>query len=378
MVDPTQIRRTAPPTVFNVRNTFAKSVTIPAQLEQNIQKQLQDKAQLIGDKYATGSLARQEERRKWSAVEESVQRASREINTALDALGMLETLLSQMKEVIARIEKEDPEQENYDKKIKAHAQTFQAFTRSAESTVLGSATRTTLFRKNGGELRYRISPTGAEQIEFGRDFSVSFSLEKENVSWVANRSMYTLEKRVDGQDTREMISAKGSVRLDSWNEDGTVNFSTSIATAAIAHHTNFDIKRGAFKILDVWVYENFLTESGRQRAQDDIKDTTRYIDFERSRLEMMKLTADFHEKRATTAVKEIDRENTKRAEQQAEEIKELKDEAMLKAQLLLRNVMQSEQQARNYALAFKAQPYSKRGGFKRTGNIFGAVLKMQV
>ena len=367
MVDPSQIKRTIPPNVFNVQNMFKKSLVVAAKLEQNIQEQLQAKAQIIGDKYADGSLAREDDRRKWSFVEDDIGEAVRDIDAALFAFDSLDMLLPQMKEIVAKAEKEEDEA-----KRNAYAQTFQAYIRSAESTVRNAAGRTPLFRKDGGELRYRASPKGAEQVEFGRDFSAGYTLEKGNVSWVSNRRTNTMDEFIDGESTRRNIFIRSSMRLDAQNEDGTINFSTAVTTAAIESHTEFEIKRGAFKVLDAWVYENFQTEDGQKRAQDDIEATSRYITFERSRIETMRLTADFYKSRARAAVKEIDRENQKLAEQQAEDIKKIRDEAMMRAQLLLRNVMRSEQQARNYALAFK------KDGFKQSGGIFGTIMKMQV
>lgn len=374
MVDLTELRRMPTPNVLTAVNTFGKSLVVTARLQETLQKQLNAKASMIGDRYAASVSARNIDREKWSRAQESMRGAIDKIDYALQTLSDLGTTLPQMKYLVQKAAETD-KPEN----IKAYAQTMQSYLRSIDVSITGARGRTPLLDSQSGGLSYRTGITEGEQIEYGKDISTRFYLEKDKVRWEADRTSNTLIEYVDGVATKNSGLLTDGVQLNAINDDGTVDFTIGASTAEPQVMTGFSLQRSGFDVADSWFYEDLATKDGRNRALKDIQAARGTIAVQKSRIETMKITADFYAQRTQAVISAIDAENIKTAEDQSAEIKKLKNEESLRAQVLLRSVMQSEQISRTYASVLKIRDNPLLLKKKiRNAAIFNTILKISV
>lgn len=374
MVDLTELRRMPTPNVLTAVNTFGKTLVVTARLQETLQKQLNAKASMIGDRYAASASARNIDREKWSRAQESMRSAVDKIDYALQALNDLGTTLPQMKYLVQKAAETD-KPEN----IQAYAQTLQSYLRSIDVSITGARGRTPLLDSRSGGLSYKTGITEGEQVEYGKDISTRFYLEKDNVRWEADRASNSLIEYVDGKATKNSGLLTAGVRLDAINNDGTVDFTVGSSTASPRVMAGFSLQRSGFDVADSWFYEDLATEDGRNRALKDIQAAQGTIAVQKSRIETMKITADFYAQRTKAALSSIDADNIKTAEDQGAEIKKLKNEESLKAQALLRSVMQSEQMSQTYASVLKIRDNPLLLKKKiRSAAIFNTILKISV
>ncbi|NKD77416.1 hypothetical protein HEQ60_06535 [Haematospirillum sp. H1815] len=376
MVDLTQLRRMPTPNVLTAVNTFNKSLVVTAKLQETIQNQLNAKAAMIGDRYAASVSAKGLDRAKWARTEDSVRGAVDKIDYALQALTDIANTLPQMKYVVQKATADSVEKpEN----LKAYAQTLQSYIRSMDVSITSARGRTPLLDSQSGGLIYRTGITEGEQTEYGRDLSTRFSLEKDNIRWEADRASNSLIEYVDGKATKNSGLLTGGARLDAINTDGTVDFTIGASTASPQTMTGFTLKRSGLDVADSWFYEDLATEDGRARALKDIETARGTIAVQKTRIESMKITAEFYAQRAKAAIASIDADNIKTAEAQAAEIEKLKSEESLKAQVLLRSVMQSERLSQTYAsiLKIRDNPLLLKKKI-RNAKIFDTILKVSI
>lgn len=356
-------------TTQSLADTFGAKGTLRAQLQTTIQNRMNAKVQTLADATDAKMSLMGIERGKWDSVRSSISEAKPHFESAVNALTSAKSMLTGLKNMLNRANTTTNSND-----YTGYAQTFQSYTRSVISSLTSAQGRTPLLAEGDGKnntVTYKISPTGAEQIEFGRDLVPKYTLTTSTDHWKVDRKQNILQK-YDGTTASNMAAnLVNGIKLDAINSDGTINFTIGPGTASPTSYTNATMTSSGLPLKDVWYYDGLSTAEGRERAAQDLAQLKSALDTQIARYQSMSDVADFYDSRAKTAISELDSKGLSIQEDASKEAKALQKTVQQEAQVLLQAIDASTATQTSYANLLKT---STSGG--KAGKLFAAIYNV--
>lgn len=353
----------------SLNDTFGATGTLKSQLRSTIQKQANAKVQALADETDSKLSLMGIEREKWNNVRSSIAEAKPQFESAVTALTSAKSMLSSLKSMVNKANlTSDPAS------YKGYATTFQSFVRSVVSSLGSTHGRTVLLAEGDGKnnsVTYKVSPTGAEQIEFGRDLVPKYTLTTATDQWKVDRGQNILQKYNGDKAVNMAANLINGVRLDAINPDGTVNFTIGPNTGTPTSYTNATMKTSGLPIKDVWYYDGLSTPEGRNRASTDLAQLQSALETQIARFQGMADVADFYDNRAKTAMDALDAKGVSIKEEASAQAKTMQKSIQQEANVLLQAIDSATATQTSYSHLLK----SATSGSK-SGKLFAAIYNV--
>lgn len=356
-------------TTQTLNDTFGSSSMLRTQLQNNIQARATAATKMIADQTDAKVSMMGLERSKWESVRSSIGEAKPQFESAVSALQSAKSMISGLRGMINRANiTTDPNM------YKGYASTFQSYVKSVVSSLTSAQGRTALLAEGDAKnnsVSYKISTTGAEQIEFGRDLAPKYSLVSGTDVWKVNRSQNILQLYRGDKEQNMAANLTNGVRLDAINPDGSVNFTIGPDTATPTSYTNATMTSSGLPLKDVWYYEGLATQDGRNRALKDLEQFAATLDTQIARFQGMADVADFYDIRAKAAMDELDAKGMSIQEDAQKQAKEMQQTLQQQANVLLQALDSSAVTQLSYANLLKSASSGTKGG-----KLFDAIYKV--
>lgn len=362
-------------TTQSLADTFGATGTLRAQLQSSIQNRLNSKVQTLSDETTSKLSMMGIERAKWETVRSSISEAKPNFESAVTALTSAKSMLTGLKSMLNRANNTSNPTD-----YKGYSLTFQSYVRSVASSLTSAQGRTPLLAEGNSEnnsVTYKISPTGAEQIEFGRDLVPKYTLTTSTDTWKVDRGQNILQrfdgtKNYSGTATSNMAAnLTNGIRLDGINGDGTINFTVGAETASPMSYTNATMTSSGLPLKDVWYYDGLSTAEGRERAAKDLAQMQSVLETQIARFQSMNDVADFYDNRAKTAMSELDAKGIAIQDDASKQAKTMQKSVQQEATVLLQAIDSATATQTSYANLLK----SATSGSK-AGKLFSAIYNV--
>lgn len=320
-------------TIFNANGNI-QAATLSKQMQNSILGEGNKETMRVQAEYDTKVQKQNFEKERWTQHSKLIEEARDIISNNFTRLEGIYSTLDRMLNTINSAEnsQNDPEASfrpdgysaTFDSQLKSIYQ-------SADETRVG----TNLLNSDSRELDYPISFNGVLSKVVGADIRPSYYItDSDGKRWQVETDTKLLrqyESYPNSPTTPSKVASFNrvdSLVLDSISGDD-VTFTTSANTASAETRTG-TLTRSGLEILNSWLYGNFTTAEGRDRAREDIAAAKEAIFLEKSRYEMVKTTLTYHSDVATAQIRNIRDETIKIQQEGQRKVANIQDELVRK------------------------------------------------
>jgi hypothetical protein len=294
-------------TIFNARRDIS-SAQLTNQMQSGMLGRANEKATVIQAEYDSKIQKNDFVKERWEQHKKLVEEAS---DIVSNNYTRLEGLYSTLDSMLNTINASEQAQNDPDNSFipDGYAATFDSQFRSLYNSANESRT-TNLLNSDTREIDYPISFNGVLSKIIGADVRPDYYIEdSDGKHWQLEADTKLLRKYDsypnDVTDPGEVstFSSPDSLVLNSLTGDA-ISMTVS-ANTANAKTVTGTLKREGTEVLNAWLYDNFTTSDGRDRARDDIKSAMEVIFLEKSRYEMVKTTLNYHDEVSTAEIRNL-------------------------------------------------------------------------
>lgn len=322
-------------TVFSAQSNV-QAATLSKQMQNSILGEGNKETARIQAEIDTKVQKQNFEKDRWTQHSKLIEEAQDIISNNFTRLEGIYSTLDRMLNTINSAEnaQKDPESSF---RADGYAATFDSQLKSIYTNADESRVTTNLLNSDSRELDYPISFNGVLSKVVGADIRPSYFItDSDGKRWQVEPDTKLLRQYESYPDTPTSPSKVASFnRTDSLVMDSIagedVTFTTSANTAGAETKTG-TITRSGLELLNSWLYGNFSTSEGRDRARADIAAAKEALFLEKSRYEMVKTTLTYHSDVATAQIRDIRDETVKIQQEGQRKVADIQDDLVRKYQ----------------------------------------------
>ncbi|WP_417795040.1 hypothetical protein [Terasakiella pusilla] len=321
------------PTIFNAQGNV-QAATLSKQMQNSILGEGNKQTLRIQAEYDTKVQKQNFEKDRWTQHNKLIEDAQDIINNNFTRL---EGIYSTLDRMLNTINSAENSQNDPDSNFRAdgYSATFDSQLKSIYSSADESRVTTNLLNSDSRELDYPISFNGVLSKVGGADIRPSYYItDSGGKRWQVETDTKLLRQYDSYPDAPTSPSKVASFnRVDSLVLNGIsgddVTFTTSANTADAVTRTG-TLNRSGLEILNSWLYGNFSTSEGRNRAREDIAAAKEALFLEKARYAMVKTTLNYHSDVATAQIRDIRDETLKIQQEGQRKVADVQDELVRK------------------------------------------------
>ncbi|WP_417789273.1 MULTISPECIES: hypothetical protein [Pseudomonadati] len=321
------------PTIFNAQGNV-QAATLSKQMQNSILGEGNKQTLRIQAEYDTKVQKQNFEKDRWTQHNKLIEDAQDIINNNFTRL---EGIYSTLDRMLNTINSAENSQNDPDSNFRAdgYSATFDSQLKSIYSSADESRVTTNLLNSDSRELDYPISFNGVLSKVGGADIRPSYYItDSDGKRWQVETDTKLLRQYDSYPDAPVSPSKVASFnRVDSLVLNGIsgddVTFTTSANTADAVTRTG-TLNRSGLEILNSWLYGNFSTSEGRNRAREDIAAAKEALFLEKARYAMVKTTLNYHSDVATAQIRDIRDETLKIQQEGQRKVADVQDELVRK------------------------------------------------
>ncbi|WP_417793396.1 hypothetical protein [Terasakiella pusilla] len=321
------------PTIFNAQGNV-QAATLSKQMQNSILGEGNKQTLRIQAEYDTKVQKQNFEKDRWTQHNKLIEDAQDIINNNFTRL---EGIYSTLDRMLNTINSAENSQNDPDSSFRAdgYSATFDSQLKSIYSSADESRVTTNLLNSDSRELDYPISFNGVLSKVGGADIRPSYYItDSDGKRWQVETDTKLLRQYDSYPDAPTSPSKVASFnRVDSLVLNGIsgddVTFTTSANTADAVTRTG-TLNRSGLEILNSWLYGNFSTSEGRNRAREDIAAAKEALFLEKARYAMVKTTLNYHSDVATAQIRDIRDETLKIQQEGQRKVADVQDELVRK------------------------------------------------
>lgn len=320
-------------TIFNAQSNI-QAATLSKQMQNSILGEGNKETSRIQAEYDTKVQKQNFEKERWTQHSKLIEDARDIISNNFTRLEGIYSTLDRMLNTINSVElsQNDPESSF---RPDGYAATFDSQLKSIYQSADESRVGTNLLNSDSRELDYPISFNGVLSKVVGADIRPSYYItDSDGKRWQVETDTKLLrqyESYPDSPTTPSKVASFNrvdSLVVNSISGDN-VTFTTSANTASAETRTG-TLTRSGLEILNSWLYGNFTSAEGRDRAREDIAAAKEAIFLEKARYEMVKTTLTYHSDVATSQIRNIRDETIKIQQEGQRKVANVQDELVRK------------------------------------------------
>ena len=329
-------------TIFNT-NKDISTVQLNKQMQVNFNQRLETEVKRIEDSFS-------QELNGVDLEEDSLTRYRSDLADAVDTMQntatRLDGILNRIDQLIINVNKAQESVNDDEVHFKAggYAATHDSFFRQLDDLIRNTRTSDNLLASDSSSVRYPVNLRGQTTQVYGNDLTTLYHIEDTNGDkWYPDQSTqilktYTEYPHTEGDKAVTMIYEQG-LTVDSFS-DPSVAFTIG-ADGSSPESYSGTLNREGLQILNSWLYDSLSTQTGRDRALEDLYAAKETVKVELSRYELVSTTLNYYDKLAADKLHGFREERISIQAEAAEEISKKQYEMMYQYQAVQSSLAQS-------------------------------------